>query len=239
MIVGVPMRGGLTTQEWGFCLALQNYPMNTNRIYTGIKRRPVDEARNRIVRIAKEENAKYIWFLDDDVGAPNYAVRKLVYDLEQSDDDTLVAGGIYGCKAHPVEPCVFVGNGGGPFWKWKKGEVFEVTGIGTGCLLIDMRIFDRLPKPEIRTIPANPSNDKDTNMLEVEWWFNTVNTVNETGEIVGLYQTDDLFFCDNVIANGMKILADGNVLCCHWDISVDPPIMYELPLTSYPFQPTP
>src|SRR5262249_25746866 len=48
MVVGIPMRGGLTTQEWGFCLALQNYPMNTNRIYTGIKRRPVDEARNRI-----------------------------------------------------------------------------------------------------------------------------------------------------------------------------------------------
>src|SRR5215471_10635484 len=101
MVVGIPMRGGLTTQEWGFCLALQNYPMNTNRIYPGIKRRPVDEARNRIVRIAREENAKYIWFLDDDVGAPNYAVRKLVYDLEQSDDDTLMAGGIYECKAHP------------------------------------------------------------------------------------------------------------------------------------------
>jgi hypothetical protein len=49
-------------------------------------------------------------------------------------------------------------------------------------------------------------------------------------------QTDDLYFCDKVIAAGHRILADANILCVHWDCDVDPAKPYYLPLDSYPMK---
>ena len=216
LVVGVPTRGKKVAIEWALGFWMQNYPLNTERNINVVKNKPVDEARNQIVKNALDWKAKYIWFLDDDVVAPSFACRKLMYDLEQADDDVMVAGGIYPSKEDIPAPMVFKENGNGPFWKWKANEVFECEGLGTGCMLIKTEVFAHLTEP----------------------WFKTVDECPDGGEVVMRRVTDDLYFCKKVVEAGFKIIADGSVICSHWDYTDDPPKQFLLPKDSYPFKET-
>src|SRR3977135_902627 len=106
-----------------------NYPSNIHKYFLHCIGKPIDQARNEIAERALKCNVKYLWFLDSDVAVPDLVVKRLMYDLESADDDVMVAGGIYTTKAPMPEPLVYNGNGHGPFWKWKYGEVFECSGI--------------------------------------------------------------------------------------------------------------
>lgn len=211
MIIGIPSRGKKVAVEWGVLLANQNYPLNLARGMVVLRDKPnepckdIGAKRNEIVEFALDKKAKYIWFIDDDVAVPSHASRHLIYLLESSDDDVMAAGGIYCSKIEPPEPTVYRGDGLGAFWKWKKGEVFEVSGIGTGCMMIKTEVFSKISKP----------------------WFKTDSANNVS---------DDLWFCKKVIAAGYKILADGNVLCDHYNYDFDPPRAYRLPEDSYPMK---
>jgi hypothetical protein len=213
LVVGLPTRGNKVGFEWSLCMAGQNYPINTNRWTVPCKGKPIDEARTKIAKFALEKKAKYLFFIDDDTAPPFHACRKLMYDLEQADDDVMIAGGIYTTKEQFPAPIVFNGNGAGPFWKWKKGELFECSGIGTGCMLIKTEVFTKIEEPWFKTIDNPPDGQK---VLEIA--------------------TDDLYFCQKVTDAGFKILADGSVLCVHWDYSTDPPTPYYLPEDSYPMK---
>ncbi len=243
LVIGLALRGTNVTPQWAISFAQQNYPMNCNRSIVGVWGNPVDIARNKIARYAVQNKSKYIWFLDDDVAPPFFAARRLIYALEMADDDVMIAGGVYASKTHPPEPVLFRGNGHGPFWRWKKGEIFEVTGIGTGCMMIKTELFNLLPAPE--TIKFTSPNGKAE---DIPMWFRTndigalegtVNGMgfnsNENGSIAS-WQTDDLYFCNQVIEAGHKIIADGSVLCIHWDTSTNPAVPYMLPEDSYPMR---
>jgi len=215
LAVGVPTRGLKVGLEWALGFFAQNYPHNTNRNINVVRGRPIAEARNLIVENALGWKSKYIWFLDDDVSCPNFAARKLMYDLEQADDDVMVAGGIYCSKEEYPAPMVFKENGNGPFWKWKKNEVFDCEGIGTGCMMIKTEVFQHLEKPYFKTVDEYPKEDSEVIMRRV---------------------TDDLYFCKKVVEAGFKIIADGSVICAHWDYSTDPPKAFMLPPDSYPLK---
>jgi hypothetical protein len=214
LVVALPTRGKKIAFEWAICFGAQNYPVNLHRWIVPVKGKPIDEARTKIAEFALKEKAKYVWFLDDDVTVPFFGARRLIYDLEQADDDVMVAGGIYPTKEIPAAPLVFKQHGTGPFWKWKKGEVFECSGIGTGCMLVKTEVFTKLSPP----------------------WFKTVDIAHTNGQTSSETQTDDLYFCDRVIEAGYKILADGNVLGIHWDYQTDPPTPYALPEDSWPMK---
>lgn len=214
LCIGLPFIGRPVAPEWAISLAAQNYPLNTNVMFSALKGVPVDEARNRIVEHALEHRAKYLWFLDDDVAPPFWAARHLLFVLEQSDDDVMVAGGIYCVRSNPTEPIVYRGNGQGAFWKWRKDEVFECSGLGTGCMMIKTEVFQHLEKPYFCT-------------------FDNGN-LNGDGDIVREQMTDDLWFCRKVTEAGYRILADGNVLPIHWDIKTGK--HYILPEDSYPLR---
>ena len=215
LTVGIPTRGKKVGFEWALSFFQQNYPLNTERNFNIVKGKPVDEARNQIVKNAMDWKAKYLFFWDDDVAIPPFAVRKLMYDLEQADDDVMVAGGIYCSKEDYPAPMVFKENGNGPYWRWKQNEVFECEGIGTGCMMIRMEVFKHLAEP----------------------WFKTVDEAPEPGsEVIMRRVTDDLYFCKKVTEAGFKIVGDGSILCIHWDYSSDPPKPYVLPTDSYPLK---
>jgi hypothetical protein len=198
--------------EWALSMMQQTYPLNCNINIIAVTNEPTDLARNRIVRHAKEIGARYLWFVDSDTAPPAYAARKLIVDLESSSDEkVMVAAGIYCSKNFPTEPIVYKKNGSGAFWKWKVGQVFECAGIGTGCMMIDMRVFDHLEEP----------------------YFKTVDRLSDNPEISKIQGTDDIYFCNKVIAAGFKIIADGSVLPVHWGENHQ---AYELPPDSFPFQ---
>lgn len=197
MVLGLPFCGRPVQPEWAISYASLNFPANMNLTVSAIKGIAVDEARCRIAEHAINLGAKYLFFLDDDTAPPYFAVRRLVYALEQADDKTMIAAGIYANKhTYPSEPMVFMHDGDGPFWKWKYGQVFECGSIGTGCMLIKTEVFKHLEKP----------------------WFRTINECSEDSNIRKIEMTDDLYFCKKVRDAGFKILADGGVVCVHWDV---------------------
>jgi GT2 family glycosyltransferase len=144
-------------------------------------------ARICICQAALKSNARFVWFVDDDVLPPNYAVQRLMQALKR-DPKAMVCAGIYYSKQVVPEPLVFEDAASGAFTDWKAGQVFEVPGfIGTGCMLIKTEVFKYLDQP----------------------WFKTVDWPEKI--------TDDAYFCRKVKRAGFRILGHGGVLCGHYN----------------------
>jgi len=210
LTIAIPFVGRPVAAEWAIALASQNYPLNLTHALCVIGGESTDIARNKAVEYALEKKSNYIWFLDDDVQMPFFAVRQLIYTLEQS--DAMVVGGIYCSKQPPNEPLVYVGKGKGAFWKWKVNTVFPVDGIGAGCMMVKTDVFKHLEKPYFKTVD--------------DFITEGTNTSNSS--------TEDLYFCNKVRDAGYKILADAHVICNHWDVKTM--TAYMLPKDSYPMQ---
>lgn len=236
LVIGVPWDGKPTTVEWSFGLMNLHAPTNYDIRWAMVKGKPVDEARTMIVESALREKAKYIFFLGTDVTVPPYCVRQLIFHLEHY-PKYAIAGGIYCHKSPPQEPLVYRGNGRGPYWDWRVGEIFDVSGIGMDATLIRTEVFEQIPKP----------------------WFKTVDSLDAYYDAVAKAEhwTEDLFFCDRVSKTchkcgkpeadhkdqeekdkhefeGWGILADGSLLCKHWDNMAG--VAYELPINSKPYR---
>lgn len=197
LMVGVPLSGRPLVPEFTWSFMNLHPPMNTNLRYATITGHPVDVARNWIVEQAKNEKAQYLFFVDEDVTIPSHAVRQLLFHMEHNPDIGVI-GGIVCHKAKPNAPMVFRGNGRGPYWDWKVGELFEITGIGMGCTLIRMSVFDEIEKPYFNTVDSTDLFLEGINKAE-QW-------------------TEDLSFCDQITKKTKwKIYADGSILCDHWN----------------------
>jgi len=212
-MIAVPLSGNPIVPEWAFAFHQLHPPMNYNVEYGLLKGRPVDEARNYFAQQAVEKKCKYLFFIDEDVTPPAHALRQLIMHLEHF-PDFAVAGGIYCHKSPPSMPMVFRGNGAGPFWDWKIGEVFECSGLGMGCTMIRVDCFKDLTPPYFKTIDS------------VDAFMD--------GIAQGEMWTEDLYFCDKLAKTGKwKIMADGGILPDHWDAKTGTP--YNLPPTAKPF----
>ena len=199
-------------------MATQIYPANTNIAFVQVLGDNIANARNRAVEEAKKiEFAKYLWFVDDDTVPPRDAANRLMYLLDNYGpslgEKVMVAGGIYCMKSTPPTPHVFMASNDGPYYNWKVGEAFKCWGLGTGCMMINMELFQYLEPPYFRTIPENCA---------------------EAMSAPDHIATDDLYFCQKVHDAGFDIMADGAVLCQHWDVSKTPPLVYTLPSKCYP-----
>jgi len=187
MIIGIPACGRLTTVRWGINLCLQEYPLSMGVNFMIVKGEEAGEARNKIVKQTQEIGAKLLWMVDDDVLPPEYAVQKLLYSM-LGKKDVMASAGIVYTKSGVPSPLVFADDGEGPYFDWKKGKAFEVPGfISTGCMLIKMEVFDKIPYP----------------------WFKTINYPDRMSE--------DVYFCRQVKNAGYKILGHGGVICGHYD----------------------
>jgi hypothetical protein len=222
--VGIPLLRRPTVPEWGIALAVQAWPINSRLHYLIAKNQEIADARTTIVEQALERKVRYLWFLDDDVAVPHFAISKLVYELGQRqlrDPSIKIIGGIYCIKADPPQPIVFRRSTDGPFWDWKVGDVFECDGIGGGCMLIDMELFAHLPKPWFKTVDEVSDEQYQFSPLADNKTFALKQQGNE-----------DSYFCHKVREAGFKILAHGGILCDHWDAVGG--IAYSLPPDSYP-----
>ena len=211
LVVCIPFSMRPVVPEWAVALACQNYPMNMNHSMILIGGKEADDARNIAAQRALDNGADYLFFLDDDVQPPFHAIRQLYYRLAQ-DKDAVIATGIYATKDKNPEPLIYRGNGGGAFWDWKKDTVFEITGCGTGCMMIKTEIFKKLEKP----------------------WFRIIDNFITEGDNITQTMTEDLYFCDKVVKAGGKIIADGGILCRHWDVKTM--TAYSLANDSYPMK---
>lgn len=210
--------------EWALSIACMSPPMNCNYVWLTVRGMQRDEARNLLVRQALYRNVRYILFLDDDTAPPNNTIHRLMYVLDNADDDVAACGGVYVTKSDPPVPTVIAEEGGGPFWRWKVGDVFPVARIGTGCLMIRADVFRKIPEPWF----------KDVKSLDEGIAAGVVPKEGEPGydpELVKFEMTDDVYWCRKVTNAGYRLLAHGDVLPVHWELSGK---AYMLPEGSYP-----
>jgi hypothetical protein len=173
-------------------IVMQSWPTNTTMHFVNIYGMATAAGRVQAVREAREKKCKYIWFIDDDTVPPTDAGRHLLYLLDQNGPPygkVMVAGGIYCTRSAPPEPIVYMEESAGPHWDWKVGETFKCWGIGTGCMMINLEVFDHIPEP---------------------WFLTTMEAANK--------ETDDLYFCKQVAKAGFEIMAHGGILCHHYDM---------------------
>lgn len=129
--------------------------------------------RNQCVEAARLAKATHLLFLDSDITFPSDTLSRLLAHHKD------IVGGLYVQRAPPHLPLGITFEG--------THEVItsgfrRMKQMPTGCLLLNLGIFDKLPKP----------------------WFNT----KEVGEkIMG----EDYYFCERVLEAGYEIWCDGNL----------------------------
>lgn len=215
LMMGLPWDNKPVCVPWSFGLMSLHPPMNFDVRWCIVRGKPVAEARTEILQSAIDNKCKFLMFVGTDTSGPAFGVRQLIYHLENfREKNFAVAGGIYCSKGQAGMPLVFRGNGVGSYVDWKIGEVFEVSGIGMDFTLINVEMVKDLEKP----------------------WFKTVDSVEDFRE--GIFKaehwTEDLWFCKKVTDAGMRIMADGGLLCSHWDSLTA--TEYTLPTSSKPYR---
>lgn len=220
VLLGLPFAGGnrYVPPEWACMLATIAWPMNCRYAYAPAKGMAREAARTEIVERAIKHKAQYVGMLDDDIQPPADFIQLMVRELDSRPEYDIISAI---CPSVNKEPMVFETVAGGPFWRWKRGDIFEIAECATACILIRTSVFDSLPKP----------------------WFLDLNTtgecqsagVHKAGEQDRGAMTDDIYFCQKAKAAGHRLLAHGGILPIHWDRHGN---YYELPPDSYPFQPS-
>lgn len=210
-LIALACSGRLITPELVVAMTVQPLQTHMGSAYYCVKGKRVEEARELLADKAQEIGARYLWFVDDDTIPPPNSLRRLMYVLENN-PDVMVCGGVYVTKSDPPQPVVFRGMGLGSFWHWKRGDIFEVTGMGAGCMLINCEVFKHLKKP----------------------YFPWVDSPSEDALKPSVLISEDISFCNAVRDAGFKIFAHGGVLCDHFDVATG--ITYQLPADSYPMR---
>jgi len=149
------------------CIASAGYPLQLISVKSSI----VAVARNNGVEFARESGSEFILFLDSDMVFPPDTLLRL---LQHGKD---IVGATYTKRVAPFDIL------GEPLANQRTvltDGLLEMQRIPTGCLLINMSVFDKLSKPHFR--------------------FET----NAEGQIVG----EDYLFCDRARQAGFRIWCD-------------------------------
>ena len=178
------------TRETGMSLANLVKPMFGNAIPISPDSMEVGEARNQCVEIAKQAGAEYIFFVDYDVAVPANALVKL---LSLKVD---VAAGVYHLKQVPSYPLIYVQGWQQAFEDYEYGDLIKADGVGMGCTLIKMSVFDKLEPPYFKTVPGYVEGNPNA---------------------VLPHMTEDIYFCQKAKAAGFDIIVDTSIQCGHVD----------------------
>lgn len=174
---------------------------------------PLEQAQTEMVDRALGIGAQYILFIEDDTIPPPGVLLELTRVLETAGEEVMVVGGVYTTRTNPPEPILYMGPGEGTYWDWKVGQIFPCWGVGMGCTLLKLKLFQMMPKP----------------------WFKELKTLEEIREFPELFPealeeykpgrkagvSTDMFFYTRLAQMGFKVLAHGGVLPVHWDVATN------------------
>jgi glycosyltransferase involved in cell wall biosynthesis len=99
--------------------------------------------RENLIEMAKECNSEYILWLDSDMVFPPTTIIRL---LEHNKD---IVGCNYMKRTLPLKTVAYTNVNDWDSWvrMEPKNDLIEVEGIGLGCILMKVNIFDNLTKP--------------------------------------------------------------------------------------------
>jgi len=148
----------------------------------------IDDLRNNLVDKALEIGATHLLMCDvDQVYHPDTITRLLSHRLP-------VVGALVHRRYPPFDSLMLKTveiderrNGYVSIDEWKDGELVEVDATGGGCLMFNMEVFRKIPRP----------------------WFKT--SLNPDGSVVG----EDIGFCQELKKAGYRIFVDTSVPAGH------------------------
>lgn len=188
IVISVCTRGQVTI-EWAVAYKLQTFPMNMPvRLFT-TKGYNVSDSRALCIDFAKEHDAKYLIFYDDDVlPHDNMAILKLFYGILKNTDIDILSG-VYPARMEGNPPVIFKEpNAGVDFTTWKNGGTYQVWMAGTGLCIMRMESILKLD------VPKRMVGDK------------------EIGDYFGsLERTDDVHLAEFCREQGLKWYVRGDV----------------------------
>jgi predicted SAM-dependent methyltransferase len=192
VVVGIPSFGMLSTYFLQARMA-QQFPLVSSAIDKIVLNKPIAEARNEIVEYALEQNANYIYWLDDDVIPPPETFLKLY--MQQKD----IINGVYWSKSNPPMPLLFRNHLEGPYLDWHIGDLIEIDAAGNGLTLVKTDVYRKIQK-EL----GGP-------------WYST-----EYGSFVGVDKspsnnTEDLYFYWKARKVGYQVWADTSIQAWHYE----------------------
>jgi len=141
MLISIPSIGTVTI-DWALEFRGLALPAGTQvKSWRGL---PIDVARNRLVKDAREMNARHICFLDSDQYPERPTAIQELLSLQLP-----IVSGLYWSKK--MAPAMWMPTPGGQTFQaitqFPESGLIEVGVVGAGCLLIDMRVFDKIPPP--------------------------------------------------------------------------------------------
>ena len=144
----------------------------------------IDTLRNDLVEKAMSLGASHILFLDTDMEYHTQTIPRLLSHRLP------VVGAMSFRRYPPFDPIMLRGKLGDydSIDTWDEGELVEVDATGAACLLFEMRVFHKMPRPwfRFRHLPG--------------------------GEGIG----EDIGFCSDLKAAGYKIFVDTTVPSGHY-----------------------
>ncbi|MDD5538448.1 MAG: hypothetical protein PHF12_05740 [Candidatus Omnitrophica bacterium] len=149
---------------------------------------PIHELRNNLVDKALEIGATHLIQMDvDQVYHPQTITKLLSHRLP-------VVGALVHRRYPPFDSLMLKSveidehrNGYVSIDEWKDGELVEVDATGGGCLMFDMQVFRKMPRP----------------------WFKA--QTNPDGSVLG----EDIGLCQELKAAGYRIFVDTSVPAGH------------------------
>jgi hypothetical protein len=149
---------------------------------------PIHEHRNNIVDKALSVGSTHLLMCDvDQVYHPETITRLLSRQLP-------IVGALVHRRYPPFDSLMLQKveiderrNGYVPIDEWKEGELVEVDATGGGCLMFEMSVFRKMPRP----------------------WFKEQR--NPDGSVLG----EDIGFCQELKAAGYRIFVDTSVPAGH------------------------
>lgn len=159
--IGIPHTGLFHWQTISAILGLKA-PKKTNLLFHLIGSCLVYDAREKIIEFAKNNDCKYILFLDSDMVPPSDIITKMYNILENNENIDLISGMAFK-RTPPFQPCwytsleydinTFQPKLSSPY-KWNKGAgLMEIAGVGLACSMIKVNLFDKMNKPYFFPLP--------------------------------------------------------------------------------------
>jgi len=146
---------------------------------------PVDTLRNNIVCKAQQVGASHLIMMDVDmVYHPKTIMNLLARRLP-------IVGALCFRRYPPFDSLMLRGNQKMGYLSvddWEKDELVEVDATGAGCIMYDMKVFEKMPFP----------------------WFKFREDP-DSGAFIG----EDIGFCQDLKDAGYKIFVDTSIPCDH------------------------
>jgi len=184
----------------------------------------IDDAYNAITGKAIELGVEWVIIVEDDVILPPDCFLQFAEHINAK--EAPVVSGLYYLKAMPTKPLVFRGRGNGAYMDFRHGDRVWCDGVPMGCLLIHASLLQYMwdNSPEYTL----PNGQKQRAVFETP---RKVFIDPETGSYSRQAGTQDLYWCDRILSEGIMektgwtdlpdpenpFLVDTNIFCKHID----------------------